>query len=97
MPDVGVADGLIWISDHHPHAQDLCQIGERASDRAVANDADAAVSKLPSHPDLRLSARVVIGGDVRNTARKVDHETDCEFSNCLYEAWRGVCHQNADP
>ena len=68
---------------------------ESAADAAIADDAEAAAGKLPSHHDLRLPPGMVIRRRPRNPARQVDQVAERQFSDGCHEAGSGAGDQHA--
>jgi len=95
VPDRGIADRCEGIGDQNFHAEHFCQSGKVAADAAIADDAEPAAGKLPSHPDFRHPSGMIVRGRARDAAREIDHEAERELGHRLDETRARLRHQHA--
>ena len=95
MADRRIVDRHKGIGDQHLHAERPGKADEITPDGAIADDADAAAGKLPSHHDVGRPARVIVGRCARHTAGEIDHVSDGEFGDGLHEARACLRNQHA--
>jgi hypothetical protein len=85
----------VRIGDEDAHAEREAELGEIASDRAIADDAERAAAELAPHSRDRRPAGTVGERRVRDAAREIDHEAEDVLGDGRDEAGAGLRHQHA--